>query len=62
MVKLAALPNRKVKYKGFLLDIPDTLLIPTCDRCGAEWHNDDSAKDFDAAMEAALRSLRVHEP
>ena len=54
-VRLVAQQGRKAVYKLLELDVPPTLVIPTCDHCGAEWHNDDTAAAFSEAMDDAFR-------
>ena len=55
-VRLVAKPGRRATYKFLELHVPETLEVPTCDRCGTEWHNDETAEAFDAAMEQAFRA------
>lgn len=56
MVRLVAKPGRRAPYKFLEIDVPEALAVPTCDRCGTEWHNDETAAAFDAAMEQAFRA------
>lgn len=47
-----AKPGRTERYKTMeALPLPDDLLIPTCDVCGAEWMDARTAKAVDEALE-----------
>jgi hypothetical protein len=59
MVRLLARAGRKTLYKFIELEVPKALTIPTCDHCGAEWHNDHTAAVFDEAMAQIFRSELV---
>jgi hypothetical protein len=48
--------GRTAQYKGFVLDVPTELEIPTCSTCGAEWIDPATATRVDAALEAALQT------
>lgn len=54
-VRLVARPGRKAMYKFLECEVPAELPIPTCDHCGSEWHNDQTAAHFDRVMEAVFR-------
>jgi hypothetical protein len=54
-IRLVAKPGRRTTYKFLELDAPEHVAIPTCDHCGTEWHNDETAATFDEAMEQACR-------
>ena len=50
-------PGRFARYKTMhKLEIPDDLLIPTCDNCGAEWIDEKTAGDLDKALDQAYRA------
>jgi len=42
--------GRTERYHGEVLEIPANLPIPTCDRCGAEWMDPDTARRIDEAL------------
>ena len=48
--------GRTAQYKGFALEVPAELEIPTCGTCGAEWMDGATARKLDAALEAALQA------
>lgn len=39
------------------MEVPDTVEIPTCDRCGSEWIDSKTAKILNEALEAAYQLL-----
>lgn len=47
--------GRKAQYKTMELEIPATVVVPTCDNCGAEWMDRATARKIDHAMEAVYR-------
>ena len=49
--------GRVEKYKDKFITLPEDLLIPTCNYCGAEWMNESSAKAIDAALEVEYNKL-----
>lgn len=55
-VQLVAKPGRRTTYKFLELEVPASLELPTCDHCGTEWHNDETAAAFDGAMEQVFRA------
>jgi hypothetical protein len=55
-VRPLARTGRQAKYRTLMLPVPDTLEIPTCDRCGTEWINDSTAKAIDAVLENEYRA------
>lgn len=55
-VQLVAKPGRRTTYKFLELEVPASLEVPTCDHCGTEWHNDETAAAFDEAMEQVFRA------
>jgi NMD protein affecting ribosome stability and mRNA decay len=53
VVSLRAVEGRLASYKGVPnVPIPAEVEIPTCDRCGAEWLNEEVARRLDEALEA----------
>lgn len=51
MVVPLARPDRKTVYKHMDLEIPKTIEIPTCEKCGAEWIDAPTAAVLDSALE-----------
>lgn len=49
-IRLLAKPGRTMRYKTMMLSVPESIAIPTCDRCGEEWFD----KRTSDAVEAAL--------
>jgi hypothetical protein len=43
--------NRKYKYKGINLTIPDLVEVPTCNKCGAEWYNSETVEKINKMLE-----------
>ncbi len=51
--------GRTMRYKTVQeMEIPTDLEIPTCDKCGSEWIDDDTAKRLDAACEAKYQEMQ----
>ena len=55
-IRLMAGPGRKTTYKFAERDVPADLEIPTCDRCGTEWHNDTTAAAFYDALASRVKT------
>jgi hypothetical protein len=52
--------GRRTRYKTMELEIPQEVEIPTCDNCGAEWMDRQTARAIDQALERTYRdALRV---
>ena len=50
-------PGRKITFKTLRdLKVPRTLAIPTCDHCGSEWMDEDTADAIDQAMYPVYRA------
>jgi hypothetical protein len=50
--------GRFARYKNLMsLEIPESLPIPTCDNCGAEWLDERTAKDIDAALSSVYAQI-----
>jgi len=47
--------GRRTRYRTMELEIPSQVEIPTCDRCGAEWLDRQTARAIDRAMEPVYR-------
>ncbi|MFY0572861.1 hypothetical protein ACN28E_54775 [Archangium lansingense] len=55
-VVLVAKPGRRAAFKNIPdLEVPETVGIPTCEFCGAEWLDEDSTRRLDAALAEAYR-------
>ena len=54
-VHTLAKAGRKTRHKTMVLEVPADLEIPTCDRCGAEWYDDTTARMVDEALEGIYR-------
>ena len=53
---MAARSGRTGRHKNLAcLPIPATFKIPTCDKCGAEWLDEDTADRLEGLLEAAYR-------
>ena len=59
MVRRLAKAGRTDVHKTMKLKIPARIKIPTCDACGAEFVDDQAARDIDAALEVSYRK-RLH--
>ena len=59
-VRPLAKPGRRERYKTMTLEIPAGIEIPTCDNCGTEWMDEDTAERITRAL-AILYRERVHE-
>jgi hypothetical protein len=57
-------PGRHVPYWTLpALEIPASVAIPTCDSCGAEWIDRETARAIDAALEPLYQEeLRRPQP
>lgn len=54
-VSPVARAGRVWRYKQIDLEVPEALVVRTCDNCGEEYTNPSEAKVFDAAMEPIYR-------
>jgi len=46
-------PGRRTPFRNFpALEIPESLAIPTCSNCGAEWIDRETARKLDEALAA----------
>lgn len=54
-VRPIAKARRRERYKTMVLPIPATIPIPTCDRCGEEWYDDEASKAVDEALSNIYR-------
>ena len=54
-VRALAKVGRRTRHKTMVLEVPADLEIPTCDRCGAEWYDDTTARTVDEALEGIYR-------
>jgi DNA-binding transcriptional regulator YiaG len=52
-VEPAAVPGRRSPFRNFpALELPESLAIPTCSSCGAEWIDRETARQIDSALAA----------
>lgn len=56
LVRLKTGPGRHQSYKNLMLEVPAEVPIPTCDQCATEWHNDESARTLEDALEVLYRA------
>lgn len=54
-VRPLAKAGRQTRHKTMTLELPADLEVPTCDRCGAEWYDDTTAREVDEALEGIYR-------
>ena len=54
-VRPLAKAGRKTRHKTMTLELPSGIEVPTCDRCGAEWYDDTTAREVDDALEGIYR-------
>jgi hypothetical protein len=56
-IRPVAKPGRTMPYRTMhALGIPAAVAIPTCDRCGSEWIDEQTATDLDEALEKEYRA------
>lgn len=52
-VEPTAVPGRRSPFRNFpALELPESLAIPTCSSCGAEWIDREIARQIDSALAA----------
>ena len=57
-IRPTARAGRSMPYRNMkALEIPADFLIPTCDKCGAEWIDESTAEALDEALEKAYRRI-----
>ena len=54
-IRPVAKAGRRTRYKAMQLEIPRTIEIPTCENCGAEWMDRQTAQAIDRSLEPAYR-------
>lgn len=54
-VRPLAKAGRHTRHKTMTLELPAEVEIPTCDKCGAEWFDDTTAREVDEALEGIYR-------
>jgi len=57
VVKLAR-PGRTAAYRSLELAVPASLEIPTCENCGAEWIDLQTARALDEALEPVYQEIQ----
>lgn len=56
-IGMLARAGRKTAHRNLAhLSVPADLAIPTCDRCGTEWFDAESARRVDAALDQVCRA------
>ncbi len=52
-VRPLAIAGRRMPYWHLIVEVPEDLLIPTCDHCKAEWIDGPTADALDRALSRA---------
>jgi len=58
-IKKIAKFGRRTKHRGMEIDVPSDLPIPTCDNCGEEFIDGDSARMIEAVLDTQVLKLRI---